>query len=172
VTYSFAKGGVMPRLSRYIQIRQNEQPVLVIETVVNLQNLRRAVEENSAKIAEFLKKSGGCLTDVPFVAYHNGDLNNLEVEICFPVNRHVSGGGEVNFSVIPEGDVVFCMLSGDHLERKAIYDEMMEWIKEQGYEYDGLTCEYFYTQCGNDNDKVLAKIARKIKVVKAAANGK
>jgi effector-binding domain-containing protein len=137
---------------------QNEQPVLTIETRAELSSLRKVIEESSLKIAKYIEEKNRFLTDVPFVVYHNNNVEDLEIEICFPINEHIHGSGDIKFSVLPEGEIVLCMFQGGHLGRKHMYEEMFKWLDDNGYEYYPRAYEYFYIGDEASDDKTLAKI--------------
>jgi effector-binding domain-containing protein len=133
--------------------------VLTIEARTSLKDLRKVVSVNRLKIAEYLSKKNVAFTDIPFVAYHNSDINNLEIEICFPINKHISGKGDIKFSIIPEGEIVFCLIQGGHLERKHLYEEMAQWFADNKLKHGSSTYEYFYPSEDTSDDKTLVKIA-------------
>lgn len=154
----------MPRLSEFRLIYHQEQPALVIETRVNLENLTSVIKDSRTKIKKYMEKLGEYPTDVPFVIYHNEDVNDLDIEVCCPTRKPLKGEGEIRYSAIRPGKAVICMLRGDHEERKIIYFQMLKWIEDNGYEYDDETCEYFYFDSREpENPLLFAKVIMKIK---------
>lgn len=153
----------MPLLTRYGLLYQNEQPVLSISAQVSLENLRKTVHESETKLQKYLDGLGECLTDVPFVVYHNSDLGNLDIEICAPTRKPLKGKGEIKFSSIEAGWVITCVFLGGDLERKRMYDEMMEWLPANGYTYTGITYEYFYTKKDLPEEMTVSKVMRTVK---------
>lgn len=73
------------------------------------------------------------MSDVPYVAYHNVDIQNLDVEIGFPVSKPLPGIGSIQSDLIPAGEVSFCIYSGAYSEMEAVYGEMSKWIEDNNY---------------------------------------
>lgn len=154
----------MPRLSEFRLIYQQEQPVLVIPAKTNLKNLTAVIKENKKKIKKYLDTIGEYPADVSFVTYHNGDVENLDIDICFPTRKPLKGQGEIRYSSILPSKAIICMLIGDHEERKKIYAQMQEWIKDNGFKYAGEAYEYFYFDSRKpDNPHLFTKIIMIVK---------
>jgi len=64
---------------------QKSQPVLSIRTKTTLADLPKIIGDNYHKIAEYLEEMEEQPVDVPFTAYYNMDMQNLDVEMGFPV---------------------------------------------------------------------------------------
>ena len=71
----------MPRVSKIEILRKREQPTLSIRTRADARDLPMLIGERYCRIAEHLKELGEMLSDVPYVAYHNMDMQDLDVEI-------------------------------------------------------------------------------------------
>ena len=82
------------------------QPVLSIRTGAKVQNLPLVIGESYGKIMQYMDKIGQQLTGVPFVAYYNMDMEDLDIEIGFPVAEPLEGSAEIRSSEIPAGNYV------------------------------------------------------------------
>jgi effector-binding domain-containing protein len=96
------------------------------------------------KLAVYLGELGEYLSDVPYVAYHNMDMQNLDVEIGFPVPKALPGMGDIRSGSIPEGRVVSCMYRGAYREMVPTYTEMADWIEKNGLQPAGTAYECYY----------------------------
>jgi effector-binding domain-containing protein len=87
------------------------QPTLVVRTVTNVQELPSTLGAAFQAVAEHLNGLGKALL-VPYVAYFNMDMDNLEIEAGFPVERATPGAGTVQGSELPPGRYGVCMYTG------------------------------------------------------------
>ena len=76
----------MPRITDFVFVTQKEQIVFSVRTITKAEDLPAVIGQSYRKISAYLKEMGVFMTDVPFTAYHNTDMQNLDVEIGFPVS--------------------------------------------------------------------------------------
>ena len=95
-------------------------------------------------MAEYLGELGAFLADVPYVAYHNMDMQNLDVEIGFPLSEPLPEKGEIQAGAIPAGKFIFCMYQGAYGEMEPVYAEMGKWIEDHHLTATGVTYEHYY----------------------------
>lgn len=134
----------MPRISNIEILQKAEQPTISIRTNTKVENLPMLIGESYGKMAVYLKEIGEFLSDVPYVAYHNMDMQNLDVEIGFPVSKPLPGKDSILSGFIPAGKVIFCMYRGAYSEMEAVYGEMSKWIEENNYKPVGTAYEHYY----------------------------
>jgi len=123
----------------------SEQPVLSIRCRTRVEALPSLIGESFHAIMQYLENSGGQSSGAPYVAYYNMDMQNLDVEIGFPVPMVYPGSGEIAYSVIPGGKAVACLYKGPYSEMAPAYDDMNRWIAENSFEATGVAYEYYYT---------------------------
>lgn len=132
-------------MNNQIQVtEQSVQPVLSIRTRAAVENLPNIIRECYGKIMQYMAELGTEPADVPFVAYYNMDMKDLDLEIGFPVQKSTEGKGEIIKSEIPAGKYVSMMYKGPYAEMKKPYEEMMKWMKDKGYEGTGIAYEFYY----------------------------
>lgn len=153
----------MPKMSDIALIYQNLQPALTIRTRTKVQELPSLIGESYGRLAAYLNELGELMADVPFVAYHNMDMQDLDVEIGFPVARPLSGKDGIQPSSIPAGRAVICMYRGAYAEMEPLYNEIAQWIAEQGLEASGTVYEYYYNGPGFPESELLTKIVMRLK---------
>lgn len=155
----------MPRMTNVELLKQNEQRTLVIRTRTKVQDLPRLIGESYGKLGAYLAELGETLSDLPFVAYHNMDMQDLDVEIGFPVANPLPEKGEIKQGIIPAGLRIFCVYRGPYGEVGPVYGEMQQWIEEKGYRPVGTAYEYYYNGPDFPGSELLTRIV--IPVVKA-----
>lgn len=134
----------MPRVSEIEILRRKEQPTISIRTRTKVKDLPALIGESYCKMEAYLKELGELPSDIPYVAYHNMDMQNLDVEIGFPVPKALPARGDIRPGFIPEGNVVFCMYRGAYREMAPTYGEMADWIVKNGLKPAGTAYEYYY----------------------------
>ncbi|MGF7057977.1 GyrI-like domain-containing protein [Brassicibacter mesophilus] len=123
---------------------QPSQHVLSIRTRTSVENLPEEIGKAYNSIMQYLKEIESEPSDVPFVAYYNLDMENLDVEMGFPVSKPMAGKGNIESSEIPAGKQISCMFKGPYKDMEAPYNEMMQWIKENEYTATGVSYEFYY----------------------------
>jgi effector-binding domain-containing protein len=149
---------MMPRVSNFEILQKREQPTLFIRTKTKVENLPIIIGESYGKMSAYLQEIGEFLSEVPYVAYYNMDMQNLEVEIGFPVSKALSGKGDIKSGCIAAGKVVFCIYRGAYGEMEATYNEMAEWIADNKYEPTGIVFEHYYNGPGFPESEMLTMI--------------
>ena len=153
----------MPKMSRIQTLKQREQPTLTIRMITRIEELPQIIGESFGKIVAYLNEVGELMSDVPFVAYHNMDMQNLDVEIGFPVAQPLPGKGAVKPGFIPEGKIIFCMYRGPYAEMEPVYIEMSQWFENNECQPSGIAYEYYYNDPEFPESEWLTKIVMPIK---------
>ncbi len=148
----------MPRVSNIEVLKQTEQHTLIVKAVTKIEDLAMLIGQSYGKIFEYLKEMNELMTDVPFVSYHNFDMQNLQVEIGFPVSTELPGRDDVVPGKIPEGKAAFCMYRGSYNDMGEVYNEMSAWIDNNGYIVDGVVYEYYFNGPEFPESEYLTKI--------------
>ena len=148
----------MPRISRFEILKKREQPTLFIRDKTKVEDLPMLIGEKYGKMAAYLEELGEYLSDVPYVAYHNMDMQNLDVEIGFPVAKALAGKGEIQAGIIPAGMIAFCMYRGAYHEIEPVYDEMVQWMAENNHRPIGTVYEHYYNDYEFSESELLTMI--------------
>ena len=123
--------------------QQAAQPVLSIRTRTPVQNLPEALGASYAKVGQQLGALGEQPCGYPFVIYYNMDMQDLDIEVGFPVSGPLPGQGEVQARVIPGGKVATCLYVGPYPEMRAAYEELNAWMKANGETPTGTVYEFY-----------------------------
>jgi effector-binding domain-containing protein len=124
-------------------LERSAQPVLSIRTHVAVQNLPQMLGQSYGAIAQYLGQMGQQPAGAPFVAYYNMDMQNLDVEIGFPVADQLSGKDEILLSEIPGGKLLACLHTGPYEKSTAAYEAMQNWLDANGCEATGVAYEFY-----------------------------
>lgn len=148
----------MPRVSNIDRFHKREQPTIAIRTTTVVENLPVLIGESYCRMAEYLRELGELLSDIPYVAYHNMDMQCLDVEIGFPVSRALPENGDIRPGSIPEGSIIACMYRGPYRDITPVYTEMANRIEEDGLTPAGTVYEYYYNGPGYPESELLTMI--------------
>ena len=122
---------------------QAEQPTLSIRTHAAVQELPRVIGKSYAAIGKFMMECGVQPSGVPFTAYFNLDMENLDVEIGFPMDQVVPGLGTIQPSKMPAGMYASVLYTGIYSEMGPAYDTLKEFVEKAGYQPTGVVYEFY-----------------------------
>jgi effector-binding domain-containing protein len=128
---------------------QQTQPTLAVRTRTSVQELPKTLGEAFDALAQYLGELGEPPAGPPFVAYYNEDMQDLDVEIGFPVARELPGRGDIQAGEIPGGRVAACLYRGPYSGIAAAYEALSRWMEEKGYQPTGVAYEVYL----NDPDE-------------------
>ncbi len=123
---------------------QDAQPVLMIKAKTSIELLPNLIGESYSKIFAYLKELGETPAGAPYTAYFNLDMQDLDVEIGFPVSKKLPDKGDIKAGEIPEGKVASIMFKGPYGKMEQAYRDLSAWIEENGYGSSGVSYEYYY----------------------------
>ncbi|MCL2034571.1 MAG: GyrI-like domain-containing protein [Oscillospiraceae bacterium] len=138
----------MPRVSNFEVMVRGEQPALSVRVTTSVEKLPQIIGESYGKIMAYMKEAGAFPSDAPYVTYYNMDMQNLDVEMGFPVAEKLAGNDAVKPASAPSGKLVTCMYRGPYAEIEPVYNEKMKWIEDNGFKPTGAMHEYYYNGPG------------------------
>lgn len=150
----------MAIISKINLVEQSEQHVLSIRTTIHFNDYPKVARQAYGKIAEYAAQSDLLLSGGPFVCYHNTDLENLDVEMGFPVAKPVPGNGEITGHTIPVRRAVSGIFLGAYEDTDPLMMEIMQWITGHGYEQQGTIYNYYL----NDEERPASDLLTQIVV--------
>ncbi|MDR1629709.1 MAG: GyrI-like domain-containing protein [Oscillospiraceae bacterium] len=153
----------MPRVSDITLLQKRKQPTLFVRTTTQVEQLPALIGKSYAAMAAYLSELSETLSDIPYVAYHNMDMQNLDVEIGFPVARVLPAKGNIQAGLLPAEKVVFCMYRGAYGEMTPVYAEMARWTEDNALEPTGIVYEYYYNGPDFPESELLTKIVMPVK---------
>jgi effector-binding domain-containing protein len=123
--------------------KQQAHPALVIRARTSLQNLPKTIGEGYGRIMGYLAGIGEQPAGAPFVAYYNMDMENLDIELGFPVAKKLPGRDSISASEIPGGMAATCLYTGPYQDMPQAYEALMKLVKEKGLEVSGVSYETY-----------------------------
>ncbi len=150
----------MAIISKINLIEQPEQHVLSIRTTIPFKDYPNTAKQAYERIMEYAQQNDLLLSSGPFVCYHNTDLENLDVEMGFPVAKSVSGKDDIASYTIPIQKAVSGIFLGAYEDTDPLMFEIMQWIIEHGYEQQGKIFNYYL----NDEDRNASELLTQIVV--------
>lgn len=136
-------------------IDQPSQPVLSIRTRTPVTALPELLGKSYGAIAQYLAELGEYPAGAPFVAYYNMDMDDLDIEIGFPVGKELPGRGDIQSAAIPEGKYAICYYTGPYSELKTPYAALTEWVTQKGYAPKGISYEFYLNDPGETSPEDL-----------------
>lgn len=95
-------------------------------------------------ILQYLEEIGEKPLEAAYAGFFNMDMQDLDVEMGFIVDKPLQGKGEIQGSKIHAGKQVSCLYKGPYDKIQPVYNEMLEWIKENGHMPTGTAYEFYY----------------------------
>jgi effector-binding domain-containing protein len=137
----------MPHL---VEIFEYElRPTLVVRAQVAIQELPATLGPAFGAVIAWLGQAGQQPAGPPFVAYHNMDMQALDIEAGFPVFASMDGQDNVQSSEIPAGTYASCLHIGPYDEVKAAYEAIGAYAARNGYQLAGPGYEFYFNDPGN-----------------------
>ncbi|WZL71961.1 GyrI-like domain-containing protein [Clostridiaceae bacterium 35-E11] len=122
---------------------QTAQPALSIRTRSSVDNLPQVLRNAYMEIIQYLNEIHEQPSGAPFVAYYNMDMQDLEIEVGFPVSREFPEKDKIKPSEIPTGKHASCMHIGPYSQIEPAYDALMQWAAENGHTPTGISYEFY-----------------------------
>ena len=129
-------------------IEREEQPVLSIRTHAAVQDIPTVLGRAYGAIAQYLEELGESPSGAPFTGYYNMDMQNLDLEIGFPVASKLAGRGEIQSGHIPGGKVAATIYTGPYSAIEPAYNALTAFIQENEYKSTGVVYEFYLNDPG------------------------
>jgi effector-binding domain-containing protein len=119
------------------------EPTLFVRARASARDLPEVLPKAWAAIMEHADRVGVQPSGAPYVAYHNMDMQDLDLEIGFTFPHEVTGEGEVVRGDIPGGRAVACLHVGPYEQISAAYDALHEWMETNQVAPSGAAYEFY-----------------------------
>jgi len=119
------------------------QPALVVRTRAAVQNLSQVLGPAWGAIMQHAAKMGAQPSGPPYVAYHNMDMQDLDLEIGFPFPQTIQGEGEVAQGEVPGGKAAACLHVGPYDQIRGAYEALGAWMQTNGHVASGAAYEFY-----------------------------
>lgn len=119
------------------------QPVVSIRTRTAVQDLPALLGQTYLVIMNCLGQVGGEPAGPPFVVYYNLDMQDLDMEIGFPVQQSFPSIETAQNSEIPAGRYATTLHVGPYNQMDAAYEALTNWIQQNGFQATGAAYEFY-----------------------------
>jgi effector-binding domain-containing protein len=115
------------------------QPVLSVRTRTSLAQIADLMGAAFGEMFGYLFQAGAQPAGPPCSIYHDPEFreDDLDVEICVPVDRPLPPQGRVQMSELPGGTVAYTLHVGPYDGVGPAYQAVTTWIQEHGHETAG-----------------------------------
>jgi effector-binding domain-containing protein len=131
------------------------QSSLTIRTRASVQALPQVLGPAWGAIMEHAGRIGAQPSGPPFVAYHNMDMQDLDLEIGFPFDGRLKGEGQVLAGEIPGGKAAACLHVGPYDQVGGAYEALQKWMETKGYTASGVAYEFYLNDPRNTPESEL-----------------
>ncbi len=139
------------------------QPVLSVRTHAAVQDLPTVLGKTYGAIMQYLAELGEQPAGMPFVGYYDMNMQNLDIEIGFPVAHPLEGRGDIQCREFPGGELASVMHIGPYEAMEAAYNEMYKWVDSHGYQLAGACYELYYSEPGTPPQEIRTQIIFPVK---------
>jgi len=119
------------------------QPVMSVRTRAAVDDLPEVLGRVYARLMKYLSSQGAAPSGAPFVGYYNMDMQDLDLEIGFPVTKSLTGDETIQAGEIPAGEYAACLYTGPYQKMKEPYSALQEYIASLGRMPTGVAYEVY-----------------------------
>jgi effector-binding domain-containing protein len=119
------------------------RPTLVVRARAAVERLPQVLGPAWGAVMAHAAEAGAAPTDAPFVAYHNMDMTDLDLEIGFTFPRPIAGGAGVEAGATSAGQAAQCIHVGPYDQLRSSYQVLESWMTERGLKHAGPAYEYY-----------------------------
>lgn len=119
------------------------QPVVYIRGRSPVDELPKLFGRAYGAVGAYLGELGVQPAGVPYAAYHNMDMQDLDVSIGFPVAKALAGRGEIQVGEIAAGKYVTCLYTGPYSGLREPYAAIGRFVEQQALQPSGLVYEFY-----------------------------
>ncbi len=153
----------MATVSNITLIEQAERHVLSVRQTIHFDDFSAVAGVAYQTIGKYAKEGGILFSGCPFVCYHNADLEQLDVELGFPVATPIKGQGAITGYTIPIQKAVSGIFLGPYTKTDPLMMDIFAWIAQTGYEPRGEIYHYYLNDETRPTTELLTQIVVTIK---------
>lgn len=124
-------------------IEQAPQPALIVHARTAAPELPALLGQVYGRIMRYLGAQAEQVALMPFVAYYNLDMQDLEIDAGFLLAREIPGEGDVQAVLIPGGQFAACTHYGPYDACGPAYEALAAWIDGHGFTATGVAYEFY-----------------------------
>jgi len=135
---------------------QASQPTLYVRLKTSVDELTEAFDNNFALIESYLSEIGEQPASAPYAAYYNHDMQNLDVEMGFPVAQVLPGRDEIKSGVLPAFEKAVCGIhKGSYGSLNETYEEIYKYVADNNFEVSGAHYDFYISNPDHTSENEL-----------------
>ena len=142
---------------------QPERPTLAVRTHAAVQDLPQLFGQTYGALMQYMSEMGTQPAGMPFAAYYNMDMQNLDIEIGFPIATPLPDRGEIKCGALCAGKYASTMHIGPYDTVGPAYEALTQFVKESGYEPTGVAYEVYFSGPETPPDEIQTQIVFPLK---------
>jgi effector-binding domain-containing protein len=124
-----------------------DQPVLGMRFKTKLANIGGDIGKGYAAIFGYMGKVGAAPAGPPMALYFHMDMtaDDIDMELCVPVEREAAGEGDVRGHVLPGGRAASTLYKGPYDGVGPAYEALFAYMKDNSLSPAGPSRELYLT---------------------------
>jgi len=112
---------------------------------IHVKDLPNLLPKIYGRIIHYLSSMGVAVAQpaYAYAAYHNTDMEDLDVEAGFPVTGKVESSDDIIASEIPAGRFATVVHTGPYEQMEPLYGRLDKWVRQNHYEPAGAIYEMY-----------------------------
>ncbi|MGO0881657.1 GyrI-like domain-containing protein [Clostridioides difficile] len=154
----------MARISSITLAEQPEYCILAIRKTIDFMVEFSVFSQKSfQKISNYMEEKGILSAGAPIVCFHNMNLENLDVEVGFPVAKHtvfnhMDEENEILKKIVPTQKIITAIDLGPYELQDPTLEELFLWAKDRGYELHGDIYYQYLNDLNRPESEYLTKM--------------
>ena len=124
-------------------VEKRPQDTLSVRYRTPAKELPKTMGPIYGEIAAYMARNGIPYAGPPFAMYYNMDMDDLDVEIGFPVVKAAAGEGRVKASSLPGGRVATAKHVGSYESIEKTYNQLMAFVAKEKLEVESFMYEEY-----------------------------
>ena len=143
---------------------QKAQKTIVIRTRCATQDLPQVLGKAYGALMNYMCEASIQPSGAPFVGYFNMDMQDLDIEVGFPVTESITGKDEIKPGTIPAGKQLTCIYKGPYSQMEATYIAIMDYVAANNHTWTGVSYEFYLNDpVDTSENELLTKIVLLLK---------
>lgn len=139
--------------------KQPAQPTLCVRTHVPVTRIGEVVGKAFGDIMAAIEAQGGTPQGMPYVAYRNLNMADLDLEIGFPVSKPLAAQGRVEPGELPGGTWASTMHIGPYADVGPAWNELQGYIRAMGKVPAPIGYEFYFDGPETPPERIRTRVA-------------
>ena len=119
------------------------QSAVALRTRTPQPNLSTILGPMFGRLANYIVQCGENPAGAPYIAYYNMDMQDLDIEVGFPVTKPLPAQGDFRPVDLPAGPCATLIYKGPYSGLGSAYNTLTEFVRAQGRVPTGASYEFY-----------------------------